>query len=77
MTWLRDWLTSLPDAELRRSRFVRKSFDTGDTGEPCSDYDPEFSANPSGPGFHPTDHAQGRGASRFNPYRKLNNGEVT
>ena len=25
MTWLRDWLTSLPDAELRRSRFVRKA----------------------------------------------------
>ena len=30
MRWLRDWLTSLPDAELRRSRFVRKSFDTGE-----------------------------------------------
>ena len=67
MSWLRDWLTSLPDAELRRSRFVRKAAD-----EPCSDYDPEFPANPDGPGFHPTDHAQGRGASRFNPFR---NGE--
>lgn len=39
-----------------------------ETAEPCSDFDEQFSANPTGRAF--VNRAQGRGPSGINPFRK-------